>query len=48
MIMIKTKMRCKACGKLYMEIKVEGKAICDFKCKRCKTQNVQIITEKFN
>ena len=46
--MIKTKMSCKACGKLYMEIKVEGKAICDFKCKRCKTQNVQVITEKFN
>ena len=46
--MIKTKMRCKVCGKLYMEIKVEGKAICDFKCKKCKTQNIQVITEKFN
>ena len=46
--MIKTKMRCKVCGKLHMKITVERKAICDFKCKKCKTQNIQVITEKFN
>ena len=31
-----------------MEIEVEGKVKYDFKCKKCKTQNVGIITKKFN
>lgn len=31
-----------------MEIEVEGKVKYDFKCKKCKIQNVGIITKKFN
>ena len=48
MCVIKIEIRCKTCGKLHMEIEVEGKVKYDFKCKKCKTQNVGVITKKFN
>ena len=48
MCVIKIEIRCKTCGKLHMEIEVEGKVKYDFKCKKCKTQNIGIITKKFN
>ena len=34
-MLVKIEIRCKTCGKLHMEIEVEGKVICDFKCKKC-------------
>ena len=46
--MLKIEIRCKTCGKLHMEIEVEGKVKYDFKCKKCKNQNIGIITKKFS
>ena len=34
MNVIKIQIRCKTCGKLHMEIEVEGRVKYDFKCKR--------------
>jgi phage FluMu protein Com len=48
MNVIKIQIRCKTCGKLHMEIEVEGKVNYDFKCKRCKNTNIGVITQKFN
>ena len=48
MIMIKIEIRCRTCGKLHMEVEVEGRIKYDFKCKKCKTQNIGVITKKFN
>ena len=48
MYVMKIEIRCKTCGKLHMEIEVEGKVKYDFKCKKCKIQNVGIIIKKFN
>ena len=47
-MLVKIEIRCKTCGKLHMEIEVEGKVTCDFKCKKCKTHNIRVITKKFN
>ena len=38
--------RCKCCGKLYIEVKIEGRIEYDFKCNRCKEQNTGVITDK--
>jgi phage FluMu protein Com len=48
MNVIKIEIRCKTCGKLHMEIEVEGRVKYDFKCKRCKNTNIGVITRKFN
>jgi phage FluMu protein Com len=45
---VKIEIRCKTCGKLHMEMEVNGKVKYDFKCKKCKMQNIGIITQKFN
>ena len=47
-VLLKIEIRCKTCGKLHMEVEVEGRVICDFKCKKCKTQNTMVITKKFS
>ena len=39
----KIEIRCKKCGKLAMEIEVEGKVKYDFKCKRCSCKNIGIV-----
>ena len=38
--------RCKSCDKLYLEVKIEGRIEYDFKCYRCKKQNIGVITDK--
>ena len=48
MCVIKIEIRCKNYKKLHIEIEVEAKVKYDFKCKKCKTQNVGVITKKFN
>ena len=48
MNVIKIQIRCKTCGKLHMEIEVEGRVKYDFKCKMCKNTNIGVITQKFN
>ena len=45
--MTKIEIRCKTCGKLYMEVEIEGKLKYDFKCKTCKNQNIGVIIRKF-
>ena len=42
----KIEIRCRRCGKLDMEIEVEGRVKYDFKCKRCGDRNIGIITQK--
>ena len=44
----KIEIRCKKCGKLDMEVEVEGRVKYDFKCKRCGHENIGVITRKFN
>ena len=39
-IMTKIEIRCKTCGKLHMEVEIEGKLKYDFRCKKCKNQNI--------
>ena len=40
--------RCKKCGKLDMEVEIEGRLKYDFTCKRCRNRNIGVITRKFN
>ena len=42
----KIEIRCRKCGKLDMEIEVEGRVKYDFKCKRCSDRNIRVITRK--
>ena len=42
----KIEIRCRKCGKLDMEIEVEGRVKYDFKCKRCSDRNIGVITRK--
>ena len=46
-IMTKIEIRCKTCGKLHMEVEIEGKLKYDFRCKKCKNQNIGVIIRKF-
>ncbi len=46
--MTKIEIRCKTCGKLHMEVEIEGKLKYDFRCKKCKNQNIGVIIRKFD
>lgn len=41
---VKIEIRCKTCGKLHMEITVDGRVGYNFKCKRCKRENIGYLT----
>ena len=38
--------RCRKCGKLHMEIELEGKLKFEFSCKRCQYKNTGKIQQK--
>ena len=42
----KIEIRCRKCGKLDMEIEVEGRVKYDFKCKRCSDRQIGVITRR--
>ena len=44
----KIQIRCKNCGKLYIEVKIEGRIEYNFKCHRCKRQSTGVIVDKTN
>lgn len=45
--MAEIEIKCKTCGKIHDVLELEGKLKYDFKCRKCRTRNIGVITRIF-